>query len=548
MKVNDIKVVLKSMKMSIGKKSKEEQIGRVQAEIRKRLRDFLGTAGEFVGETEQKEEVKQEAPAGAPPPSPLEAELSQEHFYAEESRAAMKLSLDDCLQSHDPGLPNIWIVCNMLNYELVEFYPLPFNDWGHDKLRSFVNSLGLDQLATEIEKHYIVGSTFLTTLTADAIMLRHHGNLRILAQFHLFAFAVTQSNHTIAIKLPKKSEVPADPVEMKANNKAPSPVTITYVADNIDGEHYHYTHLMAVLSRLNYDHLSDQETPRDFTATSHEEDKPDGIDEIIVNIGLVAAMVRILCKNIPAWTPLKFPPSRHILYEAMQRRTKVLFSKLITENENDGKGLHKICTFIHQHASPLTVNVEIKVAEGTASGGAAAEAAVKQVTTASGTNTQGPTLVPPAAATAASTPATLPTNVLITILIGVLVVFGDQLTRNRFFQAQFQSDEQFRFHCIRNFYAWWHALRVWDLKTWEPLYLKEQTDEPGTFPYYTNQIGMLRSVPTKEKHYDRLREHFTALGDMEMVALFQFVMAMDTTRSDLAFGFRRTFLSKIPFM
>ena len=48
--------------------------------------------------------------------------------------------------------------------------------------------------------------------------------------------------------------------------------------------------------------------------------------------------------------------------------------------------------------------------------------------------------------------------------------------------------------------------------------------------------------------HDRLREHFTALGDMEMVALFQFVMAMDTTRSDLAFGFRRTFLSKIPFM
>ncbi len=111
----------------------------------------------------------------------------------------------------------------------------------------------------------------------------------------------------------------------------------------------------------------------------------------------------------------------------------------------------------------------------------------------------------PTPAGAAPVPVLLSHTVAVTIMIGVIVLFGDHLTRHRCFMAQFQSDQTFRFHCIRNLYACWHALRVWDLKNWAALYQQEQIDGAGTFPYYTNQLGLLlRKTPTKEAQNDRL--------------------------------------------
>ncbi len=97
------------------------------------------------------------------------------------------------------------------------------------------------------------------------------------------------------------------------------------------------------------------EIQKNFVQTTHADDKPDSA-EPRTNC--------VLCSSCIEAHSYVFPPDRHILFEAMQRRTKVLFPKLVTENENNGSGgLHKINDFVNQ---PVIVRVETNVAEDTA--------------------------------------------------------------------------------------------------------------------------------------------------------------------------------------
>jgi hypothetical protein len=44
----------------------------------------------------------------------------------------------------------------------------------------------------------------------------------------------------------------------------------------------------------------------------------------------------------------------------------------------------------------------------------------------------------------------------------------------------------------------------------------------GTIPWLTNKLKLLGKIePEKEKHYDRLREHFESMGLAAMMALFR---------------------------
>jgi hypothetical protein len=107
---------------------------------------------------------------------------------------------------------------------------------------------------------------------------------------------------------------------------------------------------------------------------------------------------------------------------------------------------------------------------------------------------------------------------------------GDELTDRRFSMRQRNSPD-FKYGALLLGFGDWHAFRVIFLNYWCHVYNEDLLGTPGSMVWMTNQIKLLRKIQTKEKHFDRLRDHMRAMGDSHTIGVAMGFLRMTTQDS-----------------